>query len=753
MTFVGFGMGFSGNTYDPGADVPAALVQENLISLIDPSNFTTWSDGSAITDASGNDNGVTQGTEENQPSLDTLPYKGNRVIDFDGSNDTMTYGPTVGGQDFMCEAGNAFSFYTVFELTDRQSMVFAKSGGNFSFRQFALGSFDSGSDNIQLYIRGTGNTVISGGVGSGAYAFGFVWDGTTATAYVMGEGESEWTEVACTVGGGGLNGDDVRLGSRSGGTTDVIDGWIGKTAVYDAAHTEDEIAQNGRHYAQNFVNKTPDLGFLLLGSSILFRAFENINNYLEVQRAVGLERGKYVKFRMDTDNGRTTQGLLSDLPSIITANPYEPGYRQIALIHTWGNDVSNTRPFNSATQTEKDNITNGLTDICDDLEAEGWEICLPDGTFRLYTSNTILDESEGMKPYDDILVQPIRETYGHRFLRDDNTNYLEWYDLIKNDYDTKLDPDGIHPNGTGLSDLRVDLKESLIYPIFDGIEPDTIEIKTPVYYEAPTFSGTETEGETLTGSNADYINGASSYEYKWQVSDDGSTGWSDISGATSISFVLTATEANKYVRFGERPTNASGVGEWNYSAASGQISASSSEPSGDQVVVSFGSSDSGGNINWITGSPSAGSQGSLIDTSGVTTSYSIAWNDDFQGTIATNGGSGDTTDTITNSDLQGTAVYAATGSGADVLFTLSGLPTNADIRIKFVGSRAGTGTRNQTVNINSEGDVTNNVFDDPPTVLEVDTTTDGSGEATVYVREANGNNAYYICGIEFQLFS
>jgi hypothetical protein len=67
---------------------------------------------------------------------------------------------------------------------------------------------------------------------------------------------------------------------------------------------------------------------------------------------------------------------------------------------------------------------------------------------------------------------------------------------------------------------------------------------------ASSISGTANVGQTLTmvPGTASGGFGTVSYTYRWEVSDDGVSGWSTISGATTTSYLLTSSEGNKYVR-------------------------------------------------------------------------------------------------------------------------------------------------------------------------------------------------------------
>lgn len=90
----------------------------------------------------------------------------------------------------------------------------------------------------------------------------------------------------------------------------------------------------------------------------------------------------------------------------------------------------------------------------------------------------------------------------------------------------------------------------------------------PVNTVAPALSGTEEEDETLSVTTGTWgldspfsggTNGTITYSYQWTRSDDGSgTGEANISGATSSTYTLTATDVGKYIRCWVRATNDGG---------------------------------------------------------------------------------------------------------------------------------------------------------------------------------------------------
>ena len=67
--------------------------------------------------------------------------------------------------------------------------------------------------------------------------------------------------------------------------------------------------------------------------------------------------------------------------------------------------------------------------------------------------------------------------------------------------------------------------------------------------DAPTISGTARTGNTLTVAAGSWTNTPASYTYRWLVSNNGSTGWSVASGATTTSsYVIPEGYVGKYLQ-------------------------------------------------------------------------------------------------------------------------------------------------------------------------------------------------------------
>lgn len=69
----------------------------------------------------------------------------------------------------------------------------------------------------------------------------------------------------------------------------------------------------------------------------------------------------------------------------------------------------------------------------------------------------------------------------------------------------------------------------------------------PVNSVAPAITGTLTVGEVLTTTNGTWSN-SPTYARQWQVSDDGTSGWSDVAGATNLTYVLVGGDATMFFR-------------------------------------------------------------------------------------------------------------------------------------------------------------------------------------------------------------
>ncbi len=101
-------------------------------------------------------------------------------------------------------------------------------------------------------------------------------------------------------------------------------------------------------------------------------------------------------------------------------------------------------------------------------------------------------------------------------------------------------------------------------------------LSPPALASAPTVSGTPQVGFTLTGNDGTYTGNPTPAigSYQWQRSNDGLTGWSNISGATSADYTAVVADETKYLRRSETATNSQGS-LVSYTIASLQVAAGS----------------------------------------------------------------------------------------------------------------------------------------------------------------------------------
>lgn len=167
----------------------------------------------------------------------------------------------------------------------------------------------------------------------------------------------------------------------------------------------------------------------------------------------------------------------------------------------------------------------------------------------------------------------------------------------------------------------------------------------PVNTVVPAVTGLAQEGAVLTSDNGTWAGfPAPTFAVKWQRSVDGSTGWTDISGATGSTYTLVSADDNEYVRSFVTATNGSGSTTAN-STATGPIAAPGSSPANTVVPAVTGTLQRGSVLSC--------SQGTW--TGSPTPSFAYQWK------VSTDGGA-----TWTNATGSGNATNAYTLARADV---------------------------------------------------------------------------------------
>jgi hypothetical protein len=143
------------------------------------------------------------------------------------------------------------------------------------------------------------------------------------------------------------------------------------------------------------------------------------------------------------------------------------------------------------------------------------------------------------------------------------------YVLVSADYTTDVDCVVTATNGLGSANQ-------------DTNDISNIAGTLPIISGVPSISAETQVGETITATAAS-VTGVPTptTSWTWQRSADGSTGWANIAGATSITYTLVAADDANYVRAVQTETNALGSDSAN-SLASAQIT-----PSGDPDATAY----------------------------------------------------------------------------------------------------------------------------------------------------------------------
>ena len=133
------------------------------------------------------------------------------------------------------------------------------------------------------------------------------------------------------------------------------------------------------------------------------------------------------------------------------------------------------------------------------------------------------------------------------------------YTLVAADYTTDIDCVVTATNSLGSASA-------------DSNDIVNIAGTAPSISGVPTISSQTQVGETITATAAS-VTGVPTptTSWQWQRSADGSTGWANISGATSSTYTLVSADDTNYVRAVQTSTNVIGTDSAN-SAASAQIS-------------------------------------------------------------------------------------------------------------------------------------------------------------------------------------
>jgi hypothetical protein len=121
----------------------------------------------------------------------------------------------------------------------------------------------------------------------------------------------------------------------------------------------------------------------------------------------------------------------------------------------------------------------------------------------------------------------------------------------------------------------------------------------PQLLTAPTISGNAV-GAPITSTPGTWTGEPDTFEYQWQISDDGLTGWADIEGETADSYTPGSGDEGKYARVKVIAGNATGSSAPAYSAASDALEASDFPPGAVAFWKLDNATDATGNGHTLT---------------------------------------------------------------------------------------------------------------------------------------------------------
>lgn len=250
--------------------------------------------------------------------------------------------------------------------------------------------------------------------------------------------------------------------------------------------------------------RTKPRKIVVLGASIMNGAFNNPVESVSYNHSIGSNLGDLAEYAV---SGDTISDTVAALPAILAAET-EPC---LFIMHIGGNDVSETRPYNTAAINRLDNLENGLIEVINTAKAAGHDFALANLTYRNY-SDIRLDGSNGSLPYNYNIVEPlIRELTPEWWNFETDRPILDLYQWAF-DNQNLMQGDGIHYTESGYDALREHILCVLAdnYPKVSGyfIPLDSGSMIEPFY----SYDGTEYNANLINFNPWDWFAGSASGE-------------------------------------------------------------------------------------------------------------------------------------------------------------------------------------------------------------------------------------------------
>ena len=204
----------------------------------------------------------------------------------------------------------------------------------------------------------------------------------------------------------------------------------------------------------------------------------------------------------------------------------------------------------------------------------------------------------------------------------------------------------------------------------------------PTNTAAPQTSGTTTQGQTLSASKGSWANSPTSYGYQWQDCNSSGGSCSNVSGATSANYTLTANDVGDTMRVVVTASNAGGSNSASSAASATVASSTPAAPTNTAAPQTSGTATQGNALTSNTGS-----------WTGSPTSYAYQWQDcDTSGNNCANiSGATTSSYTLTANDVGDTirVVVTAVNPGGSASASSAATPA--------VASSGGGGPSNATL--------------------------------------------------------
>lgn len=469
-------------------------------------------------------------------------------------------------------------------------------------------------------------------------------------------------------------------------------------------------------------------------------------------------------------SGFTIAPLIPKVTEALAAWPADT----LFVIEIGGNNVSNTRPWATASTAQRNQITTDWASLIAACTPRRADIVICSETFRTYQAEADIaalpsprdavfaDEALGSKPYNDAIFIPAIAAWRPETINLDGNPVVDLYNATRNIYESYVSGDGVHPaNPVGrdqLVQIYIDRLAHFINatPMPAPIVPRGAVAVAPANTVLPAISGTAQEGQVLiAGTGAWTGTPAPTYATQWR------RGGVDIAGATASSYGLVAADVGSTLTVRVTATNASG----STSATSAATATVAAAGAAQRLIVNFGNAPAGFlGTNYVAANvknpgnsltpvllkydDGVNSPVSLLVSHPSTTITNNTYNNNAGGGRATGVAGYD--GTLFNDVIYGSSIFADMNAGP-FTFALSGLVANANYSLSFGGSRSAAGSRTTRI---TDGTVTLSYdanLSPPPAPVTGVFTADAAGAITLTVSNPAGtalNTWAYVGGMQ-----